>query len=86
MFLDSGHTCAWIVQFVHFVEIGNLCYINQIEHCKISGFFSDRIKNFVHFHASWIPIMTESNTDDLVITCVNQDHLPQSRDSYLEGE
>lgn len=41
------HCRARIVQFVHFIEVGDLGYVNQVDGCKVFDLFGDFIKNLV---------------------------------------
>lgn len=48
---------------LHFIEIGHFGDVDQVEDGKIFHFLRNAVQHFVHFHTSWIPIVTES--DDL---------------------
>lgn len=45
----------------HFIEIRNGCDVDEVDDGKVFYFFGDWVENFVHLHATWVPIVSESN-------------------------
>lgn len=64
---EEEHNSAGIVKLIHFVEIRDLGNVDEVNDAKVLDFFSDGEQGFVHFHARRIPVMAESNKDDLVL-------------------
>lgn len=63
---EEEHGRAGVVQLVHLVEIGHFGDIDQVNDGKVLDLFGDRVEEFVHLHAGWVPIGSEPEDDDTV--------------------
>lgn len=45
------HDGTRVVEFVHFVEIGDFGDVDEVDYGKVFYFFGDGVECFVHFHA-----------------------------------
>lgn len=51
---------------LYFVKVGYFSDIDKVYDGKVLDSLSDTVKRFVHLHASWIPIVAETNDNNTV--------------------
>ena len=71
------HTSAWIIQFIHFIEVRHVWYVHQVDNGKVFHLLRTLVKGFVHHHAGWVPVVTESyNHGTILLREYGLIHLP----------
>jgi hypothetical protein len=60
------HDGGLVVEFVHFVEIGHLGNVDEINHSHIGDLLRHRVKRLVLFHAFGIPVVAKANNNDTI--------------------
>jgi hypothetical protein len=64
---EEEHHRTGIVKLVHFVEIRDFVYIDEIEDGKVLAFVGDAVEDFVLFFAGVVPVAAEADDDNAVI-------------------
>ena len=64
---EEEHGRARVVQLVHFVKVGHLSDIDQVDNGKVLDLLGDRVEELVHLHAGWVPVGAEAEDNDTVL-------------------
>jgi hypothetical protein len=70
---EKEHDGTRIVKFIHLVKVGDFIDVDQVENGKVFAFIGDAVKDFVLFHAFFIPVAAE--TDDYYAVVFGHDGL-----------
>ncbi|CAN8008174.1 unnamed protein product, partial [Ixodes pacificus] len=74
---EEEHDRAWVVQFVHLVEVRHLRDVHQVDGGKGADLLDNAVEDFVHLHAGGVPVVPEADHHHPVL--LRQDglvHLP----------
>ncbi|CAN7949868.1 unnamed protein product, partial [Ixodes pacificus] len=79
---EEEHDRAWVVQFVHLVEVRHLRDVHQVDGGKVldlhgTNLLDDAVEDLVHLHAGGVPVVAEADHHHPVL--LRQDglvHLP----------
>lgn len=67
MFISKEeHDGNRVVEFVHFVEVGDLIDIAEVDDCKVLDLFGDTVEDFVLSHAVGIPVASKADNYETV--------------------
>jgi hypothetical protein len=62
---EEEHDGAGVVQLVHLVKFRRLCDVYEVDVAKVLALFGDGKQGLVHLHARRVPVVAETDYNNL---------------------